>query len=332
MLFFMTMSESTISGKKRKSGHGEVKAESKKRKVDSSTPGSKSDPTERSDRKKDKKRKRENANGDRSLIPEPTDPVVKLPTKSKTKKEKKEKKDTTLASEKIKSDEVEPQPESVSSPRENPSESKSAKVAKETKPGKKSKKKTKSKTSETSNGEPNETGAAQETKLEKKSKKKTKSKTKDASNGESNEMEAAKETKTEKKPKKKSKSKANGVSNGEPNEIEAAQAADDQSQHGSKTRFIVFIGLRPDSSVTRRLMPLGNLPFTATKDTIAKHFQAVEPQSIRLLSHKDTGKSKGCAFLEFNRYDRMKTCLKLFHHSSFDDGQSSARKINVDLT
>jgi nucleolar protein 6 len=28
----------------------------------------------------------------------------------------------------------------------------------------------------------------------------------------------------------------------------------------------------------------------------------------------------------------MKTCLKLFHHSTFDDGLSAPRKINVELT
>jgi nucleolar protein 6 len=28
----------------------------------------------------------------------------------------------------------------------------------------------------------------------------------------------------------------------------------------------------------------------------------------------------------------MKTCLKLFHHSMFDDGLSAPRKINVELT
>ena len=28
----------------------------------------------------------------------------------------------------------------------------------------------------------------------------------------------------------------------------------------------------------------------------------------------------------------MKTCLKLYHHSSFDDGKKPARKINVELT
>ena len=36
--------------------------------------------------------------------------------------------------------------------------------------------------------------------------------------------------------------------------------------------------------------------------------------------------------MDFDNYDRMKTCLKLYHHSSFDDGVSSARKINVELT
>ena len=28
----------------------------------------------------------------------------------------------------------------------------------------------------------------------------------------------------------------------------------------------------------------------------------------------------------------MKTCLKLYHHSSFNDGKSPARRINVELT
>jgi nucleolar protein 6 len=46
----------------------------------------------------------------------------------------------------------------------------------------------------------------------------------------------------------------------------------------------------------------------------------------------DPTKSKGYAFLEFDGYDHMKTCLKLFHHSMFDDGISLARKISVELT
>lgn len=43
-------------------------------------------------------------------------------------------------------------------------------------------------------------------------------------------------------------------------------------------------------------------------------------------------KCRGTAFVEFEGYDHMKTCLKLFHHSEFNDGISAARKINVELT
>ena len=76
----------------------------------------------------------------------------------------------------------------------------------------------------------------------------------------------------------------------------------------------------------------GNLPFTATDDSITKHFTKVHPQSIRHRTDRTTGKSKGFAFLEFEAYDRMKTCLKVYHHSTFDDGQSPARRLNVELT
>lgn len=77
---------------------------------------------------------------------------------------------------------------------------------------------------------------------------------------------------------------------------------------------------------------LGNLPYTATDDYINKHFAKVQPKSIRHRTEKKGGKSKGFAFLEFEGYDRMKTCLKIFHGSDFDDGISPARKLNVELT
>ena len=67
-------------------------------------------------------------------------------------------------------------------------------------------------------------------------------------------------------------------------------------------------------------------------ESITRHFAKVQPSSIRHRTQKDTGKSKGYAFLEFDGYERMKTCLKLYHHSNFDDGLSPARKINVELT
>ncbi|KAI9875233.1 MAG: hypothetical protein M1830_008715, partial [Pleopsidium flavum] len=98
---------------------------------------------------------------------------------------------------------------------------------------------------------------------------------------------------------------------------DVAKVGDAETAASKHQRFIVFIG---------------NLPFTATTASITAHFSKVQPLSVRHRTHKTTGKSKGFAFLEFSGYDRMKTCLKLYHHSSFDDGLSPARKINVELT
>ncbi|TGO50336.1 hypothetical protein BCON_0186g00290 [Botryotinia convoluta] len=105
--------------------------------------------------------------------------------------------------------------------------------------------------------------------------------------------------------KKRSKTKKQGGVSGENSESKAA-------------RFIVFIG---------------NLPFTATTASIKNHFAAVKPASVRHLTEKgNPTKSRGCAFLEFEGYDHMKTCLKQFHQSTFNDGISAPRKLNVELT
>lgn len=92
-----------------------------------------------------------------------------------------------------------------------------------------------------------------------------------------------------------------------------------------KSRFIVFIG---------------NLPYDATTEAIEKHFSKIKPDSVRHITQKpESGKnqrgppkSKGFAFLEFTNFDRMKTCLKLYHHTKFDDTTGGTRKINVELT
>ena len=76
----------------------------------------------------------------------------------------------------------------------------------------------------------------------------------------------------------------------------------------------------------------GNLPYTATHESISKHFAKINPNAIRHRKEKTTGKSKGFAFLEFEGYDRLKTCLKIYHQSIFEDGESPARKLNVELT
>lgn len=106
-------------------------------------------------------------------------------------------------------------------------------------------------------------------------------------------------------------------------------SSDHQSKPDSKQRFIVFIG---------------NLPYTATTQTIQSHFSKLQPFTVRHSTNKETGRSRGFAFLEFEGYDKMKTCLKLFHRSLFEASsdqlhagmgkgkRSQARKINVELT
>ncbi|KAK5102568.1 hypothetical protein LTR70_000426 [Exophiala xenobiotica] len=101
---------------------------------------------------------------------------------------------------------------------------------------------------------------------------------------------------------------------------------------------------------------VGNLPYTCTTEQIQQHFRKLEPTSIRHSTDKATRKSKGFAFLEFDDYSKMKTCLKVYHHSIFDPERTSrlpddafdenglekdvpgqykkqtGRKINVELT
>jgi nucleolar protein 6 len=77
----------------------------------------------------------------------------------------------------------------------------------------------------------------------------------------------------------------------------------DDGEKSAPVRFICFVG---------------NLPYDATLDQINAHFSKIAPSSVRHATEKATGKSKGYAFLEFDHYDKMKTCLKLYHHSIFD--------------
>lgn len=104
-----------------------------------------------------------------------------------------------------------------------------------------------------------------------------------------------------------------------PNLIKTSGEEETEAAPSGKHRFIVFIG---------------NLPFSATTETITKHFASVSPTSVRHITDAKTKKSKGFAFLEFDNYDKMKTCLKLYHHSTFDSGfeKEKKRKINVELT
>ncbi|RPB19436.1 hypothetical protein L211DRAFT_766191, partial [Terfezia boudieri ATCC MYA-4762] len=91
-------------------------------------------------------------------------------------------------------------------------------------------------------------------------------------------------------------------------------------------------GKEGSSKTPRFIVFVGNLPYNATTEALQKHFAPVKPNSVRLITLKeDPKKCKGFAFLEFDNFDRMKTCLAKFHHSTFYDGKGG-RKINVELT
>ena len=134
-----------------------------------------------------------------------------------------------------------------------------------------------------------------------------------------------KDTKDKKKRNKEDLSEVNGDTNGDVDDAaklegegEEADANAGAGEKGKQTRFICFIG---------------NLPYTATADAVRAHFATIHPTNVRLLTQReDPTRSRGIAFVEFGRYDHMKTCLEKFHHTEFDDGLSPARKINVELT
>ncbi|RMZ77346.1 hypothetical protein DV737_g4419, partial [Chaetothyriales sp. CBS 132003] len=83
---------------------------------------------------------------------------------------------------------------------------------------------------------------------------------------------------------------------------DAAGADASKEDTAMKHRFIAFVG---------------NLPFNTTTEALEKHFSGVAPFKLRHSTDKASGKSKGFAFIEFDHYDRMKTCLQLYHHSYF---------------
>lgn len=148
------------------------------------------------------------------------------------------------------------------------------------------------------------------------------------------ESSAASKTADAPKPKKRKKTKTSSE------QTDANGEKDITANKNQNHKFILFIG---------------NLPYTATDASITAHFKSLQPFVLRHRTDPKTGKSKGFAFLEFEGYDRMKTCLKLYHHSMFDPDKTSmdddkdaeagdgvgagekkpskkARRINVELT
>ncbi|KAK4117440.1 hypothetical protein N656DRAFT_773565 [Canariomyces notabilis] len=140
------------------------------------------------------------------------------------------------------------------------------------------------------------------------------SETHERSDSKSRDDDKSKEKKKKKKKEKKEKTKQTATQQSTPQDDEDTITGGE----GKQTRFICFVG---------------NLPFTASRAAVERHFSSLSPISVRLLTQRDDpSKSRGIAFVEFGRYDHMKTCLAKFHHTEFDDGISPPRRINVELT
>ncbi|KAJ2696243.1 hypothetical protein H4R19_005761 [Coemansia spiralis] len=77
------------------------------------------------------------------------------------------------------------------------------------------------------------------------------------------------------------------------------------------SRFITFVG---------------NLPFTTTAEELKTYMKAANPTSVRLMTNRETGKSRGFAFVEFSAAEDLRHGLQ-FHHCRL-----GGKKINVELT
>ncbi|KAL2161307.1 hypothetical protein VTH06DRAFT_8527 [Thermothelomyces fergusii] len=260
-------------------------------------------------------KKRERTDEDVADGPSDAKPAVK-----KSKLDSNGKAEVTKKSSKVKETKVEPPVSEVSEP-------KKAKKEKKDKKEKKAKKETETKKqSESKDGD----SAASESNIPtpvQDAVSKPEPEAEGPVNGvDSSDKKAKKKAKKNKKDKKAAAedAQATTASNDENNNGNNEAAGTDgattttKNNSGKQARFICFVG---------------NLPYTATADSVRAHFSTLQPTSVRLLTRRDDpAKSRGIAFVEFGSYDRMKTCLQKFHHTLFDDGKSPPRRINVELT
>lgn len=153
-----------------------------------------------------------------------------------------------------------------------------------------------------------------------------------------------KETKEKKSPKKSKTVKSeeatgdatedkqtNGGAASTADEAAAATKGKKNKKNKSENGAVAAEGKKPKAA--RFIVFVGNLPYTANASTIRQHFASVKPNAVRCLN-KDGQENtcRGFAFIEFTDPTNMRNCLDKMHHSTFNDGLSPARKINVELT
>ena len=118
--------------------------------------------------------------------------------------------------------------------------------------------------------------------------------------------------------------------------VKPSQGFTNKQKRDTRTNLSTKSKQKPESTATlaltsfkkRYILFLGNLPRGASQDDIIDHFskRGVPITELRLLTDKESGKSKGCAFAEFSSNKAMQNALK-FHRSKLQ-----GRTINVEVT
>ena len=120
-------------------------------------------------------------------------------------------------------------------------------------------------------------------------------------------------------------------------ESESVKKSTKKQKRDTKVKLLSRSKKKPESPAApsagttfkkRYILFLGNLPRDAAQDDIIDHFskKGVAISALRLLTDKESGKSKGCAFAEFSGNKAMQGALK-FHRSKLQ-----GRTINVEVT
>ncbi len=72
---------------------------------------------------------------------------------------------------------------------------------------------------------------------------------------------------------------------------------------------------------------VGSLPFSTTEDELKEHFaQAGTVTSVRIITDRDTGRSKGFGFVEMDSDEAGEKAIEMFH-----DKELSGRNIVVNV-
>lgn len=118
-------------------------------------------------------------------------------------------------------------------------------------------------------------------------------------------------------------------------ELESTTTSKNFSKRNAKTKLLSDVKQKLESATStetsfkkRYILFLGNLPRTVSRDDVINHFskRGVPIAELRLLTDKESGQSKGCAFAEFSSTKAMQNALK-FHRSKLQ-----GRTINVEMT